>query len=61
MGLNKQSGNMYPITWSQNHAYNLFITTEDTCEIHEPQSNAIVGRLGKISGIYETKKIWFMG
>jgi len=51
----------FAIAWSYNHAYNLFITTEGTLEIYEPQSNAIVGRLGKTSGIYETKKIWFMG
>ena len=51
----------FAIAWSNTHAYNLFITTEGTCEIYEPQSNAVVGRLGKTSGIYETKKIWFMG
>jgi len=51
----------FAIAWSNTHAYDLFITTEGTCEIYEPQSNAVVGRLGKTSGIYETKKIWFMG
>ena len=51
----------FAITWSRSHAYNSFITTEGTWEIYEPQSNAIVGRLGKTTGIYKTEKIWFMG
>ena len=51
----------FAITWSHSHAYNSFITTEGTWEIYEPQSNAIVGRLGKTTGIYKTEKIWFMG
>jgi len=51
----------FAIAWSNNHAYNLFITTEGTCEIYEPQSNVIVGQLGKTTGIYKTEKIWFMG
>ena len=51
----------FAIAWSNSHAYNLFITTEGTYEIYEPQSNVIVGQLGKTTGIYETKKIWFMG
>jgi len=51
----------FAITWSRSHAYNSFITSEGTWEIYEPQSNAIVGRLGKTTGIYKTEKIWFMG
>ena len=51
----------FAISWSHNHAFNSFITTEGTWEIYEPQSNAIVGRLGKTTGIYKTEKIWFMG
>jgi len=49
------------ITWSSSHAYNSFITAEGTWEVYEPQSNVIVGRLGETTGIYKTKKIWFMG
>jgi len=51
----------FAITWSSSHAYNSFITSEGTWEIYEPQSNVIVGRLGETTGIYKTKKIWFMG
>ena len=51
----------FAITWSSSHAYNSFITTEGTWEIYEPQSNVIVGRLDETTGIYKTKKIWFMG
>ena len=51
----------FGIAWSKTHAYNVFIDNNRKVWIYEPQTNEIIGELGKTSAPYDTIEIWFMG
>ena len=50
----------FGIAWSKTHAYNVFIDNDRKVWIYEPQSNIILGELGKTQAPYDTIEIWFM-
>jgi hypothetical protein len=58
-GFDKQLA--FGIAWSKTHAYNIFIDSNNKVWIYEPQTNQIVGELGKTLAPYDTIEIWFMG
>ena len=52
----------FMITWQKGrHAYNAFMDGEKEIWIYEPQSNAVIGRLGETLDPYDTNMIWFPG
>ena len=52
----------FMITWQKGrHAYNAFMDEEKKIWIYEPQSNAVIGRLGETRDPYDTNMIWFPG
>ena len=58
-GLLKQPA--FCIIWSNIHAYNGFITSDNEVFLYEPQTGDIIGRLGDDLGkMYDSKKIWFL-
>jgi len=51
----------FAIVWSDRHAFNLFIDINNKAWIYEPQSNCVIGELGKYKkDPYNVKRIWFM-
>lgn len=56
-GLRKQGAFM--VTWSNVHAYNAFVDTDDNTWIYEPQSGEVVGKLGETTDGYDTQLVWF--
>lgn len=58
-GLTKQPA--FGIAWSNTHAFNLFIDSDNGVYLYEPQSGTFKGLLGNsIHELYCVKKIWFM-
>lgn len=57
-GLDKQIA--FAIAWSSTHAFNIFVTSDKGIQVYEPQSNNIIGELGKIDEPYIMKMVWFM-
>ena len=52
----------FGIAWSNTHAFNVLIDSEDRVWIYEPGSNTVIGRLGNNNGdTYDVKRIWFLG
>lgn len=45
---------------SRTHAYNCFIC-DGMVHIYEPQTNRVIGELGKTPAPYDTIKVWFFG
>ena len=51
----------FAITWSQKHAYNLFITNDNEIYIFEPQTgNIMTWDVANTQDMYKTSKVWFM-
>lgn len=58
-GLSNQPA--FAIAWSNTHAFNLFIASNNTVWLYEPQNGNIIGLLGSLNGdAYDVKKIWFL-
>jgi len=58
-GFNKQFA--FGIAWSYTHAYNIFIDKSGKVWIFEPQTNKVIGELGKTTKPYDTVEVWFCG
>ena len=51
----------FAISWSNSHAFNLFIDNEKNVYVYEPQNNKIMTYAEAIKqNMYSPKKIWFM-
>lgn len=51
----------FAITWSNVHAFNLFITNENKIYVYEPQNNHIMTFDDvMMSDTYKIRKVWFM-
>lgn len=51
----------FGIAWSIEHAYNVFIDYDGKVWVYEPQTNRVIGELGKTERPYNTVEVWFMG
>ena len=58
-GLSNQPA--FAIAWSDTHAFNLFVDSNNRIWIYEPQVDVVIGELGIYkAALYNVKRIWFM-
>lgn len=51
----------FGIAWSNSHAYNFFVVSDNETLVYEPQTGKIIGEIRQCTGKFDTKKLWIPG